>query len=243
MTLPTEGQMWVSYLRVSSDKQGAEGLGIEAQRKTVSQFLARKSDAVLLQEFVEVESGRNNDRPKLQEAMNRAVSTGATLLIAKLDRLSRSAHFLTGLAEQKVKFIACDMPDASEFTVTLMAALAQQERKMISDRTREALQAVKARGYTKSGKPIGNSTWANHLHQDSTKAAATVARARASSLKANGSAARLKGELAAIRNEGHHTLTAIASELERRFIKTPRGNGKWRPETVRRLLGRLEMGI
>ncbi len=133
---------FVSYLRVSTAKQGASGLGIEAQQAAVSAFIAGKAaDAKLLASYVEVESGRRDDRPELAKAMEHARLTGATLLIAKLDRLSRDAHFLIGLQKAGVAFVACDMPDANALTVGVMALVAQQEREAISRRAREALKA------------------------------------------------------------------------------------------------------
>lgn len=144
---------FVSYLRVSTDKQGKSGLGLEAQRESVSQFL-NGGDWKLLQEIVEVESGKKDDRPQLTKALHQCKVTGSTLLIAKLDRLSRDAHFLLGLQKAGVKFVAADMPEANEMMVGFMALMAQNEREMISKRTREALAAAKRRG-VKLGNPNG----------------------------------------------------------------------------------------
>jgi DNA invertase Pin-like site-specific DNA recombinase len=191
---------FVSYLRVSTTKQGRSGLGLEAQRHSVGQYLDGIAGAILLQELVEIESGKVDERPKLQEAMEHAKLTGAILLIAKLDRLSRNAHFLTGLAEKKLPFVACDMPNANEFTITIMAALAQQERKMISERTRAALQAVKARG-----KRLGNPKGAAHLRSFGNSAALAAIKQ-----KADNRAGMLRKRLIDIRGNGHTTLTAMA---------------------------------
>lgn len=136
---------YISYLRVSTARQGASGLGLEAQRANIENFL-NGGQWTLLKEFVEVESGKNSDRPKLQEALQLCKATGATLLIAKLDRLSRDAHFLLGLQKSGGKFVAVDMPTANELTVGIMALVAQEERKAISIRTKDALAAAKARG-------------------------------------------------------------------------------------------------
>src|SRR5918993_946126 len=136
---------YVSYLRVSTDRQGRSGLGLEAQRKTVEDFLnGGRWD--LIAEFVEVESGKRDDRPKLREAMAFCRLHNATLVIAKLDRLSRDAHFLLGLQKAGVRFVAADMPEANEMVVGILAVVAQAERKMISERTKAALAAAKARG-------------------------------------------------------------------------------------------------
>jgi DNA invertase Pin-like site-specific DNA recombinase len=136
---------FVSYLRVSTNKQGALGLGVEAQRRSVEDYL-NGGRWELLAEFVEVESGKCDDRPKLAEAMAFCRLHGATLVIAKLDRLSRDAHFLLGLQKADVRFVAADMPEANEMVVGILAVVAQAERKMISERTKAALAAAKARG-------------------------------------------------------------------------------------------------
>src|SRR5918994_831 len=136
---------YVSYLRVSTDRQGRSGLGLEAQRKAVEDFL-NGGRWQLLSEFVEVESGKREDRPKLAEALALCRLHGATLVIAKLDRLSRDAHFLLGLQKAGVRFVAADMPEANEMVVGIMAVVAQAERRMISERTKAALAAAKARG-------------------------------------------------------------------------------------------------
>lgn len=142
---------FISYLRVSTARQGASGLGLEAQRSNIANYL-NGGQWTLLKEFLEVESGKNSDRPKLQEALQLCKATGATLLIAKLDRLSRDAHFLLGLQKAGVHFVAVDMPTANELTVGIMALVAQEERKATSKRTKEALAAAKARG-VKLGNP------------------------------------------------------------------------------------------
>src|SRR3954453_14936005 len=149
---------YVSYLRVSTDRQGKSGLGLEAQRKAVADFLnGGRWD--LIDEFVEVESGKRDDRPKLAEALALCRLHNAVLVIAKLDRLSRDAAFLLGLQKAGVRFVAADMPEANEMVVGIMAVVAQAERKMISTRTKAALAAAKARG-VRLGKPE------NLKHQD-----------------------------------------------------------------------------
>lgn len=147
MTAPSP--RFIAYERVSTARQGQSGLGLEAQRNTIDAFAASR-DAEVLACFTEVESGRNPDRPKLGKAIALARLTGATLVIAKLDRLSRNA----ALRDSGVKFIACDMPEANDLTVGVMALVAQQEREAISRRTKEALAVAKARG-VKLGNPNG----------------------------------------------------------------------------------------
>src|SRR6266851_5593067 len=143
---------FISYLRVSTAKQGRSGLGLEAQREAVSRFL-NGGQWELVQEFVEVESGKHGDRPELTKALAVARLHRATLVIAKLDRLSRDAHFLLGLQKAGVAFVAADMPEANEMVVGLMAVVAQAERKMISQRTKAALAEAKRRGVRLGGRP------------------------------------------------------------------------------------------
>jgi DNA invertase Pin-like site-specific DNA recombinase len=133
---------YVAYLRVSTQKQGQSGLGLEAQRAAVGTF----TSAALVGEFVEVESGKKNQRPQLAAAIALAKAKGATLLIAKLDRLSRNAGFIFQLRDAGVDFVCCDMPDANTLTVGLFAVLAQHERETISKRTKDALAAKLAQG-------------------------------------------------------------------------------------------------
>jgi len=138
---------FVTYYRVSTQRQGMSGLGLDAQRETVRQFLSEGSSQVVGQ-FVEVESGRKSDtgRPELRRALALAKAKGAALLVAKLDRLSRSVAFVSALMESGVKFTACDMPEANELTIHILAAVAENEAKRISQRTKDALAAAKARG-------------------------------------------------------------------------------------------------
>ncbi|MCF2506853.1 recombinase family protein [Dyadobacter sp. CY107] len=126
----------VAYYRVSTAKQGQSGLGIEAQRASVNAFA--KADPII-EEFLDIESGKNDYRPQLLKAIEFAKQNRARLVIAKLDRLSRNLTFISQLVDSKVSFVCADMPDANEFTINIFAALAQQERKMISERTKSAL--------------------------------------------------------------------------------------------------------
>jgi DNA invertase Pin-like site-specific DNA recombinase len=146
-------QRFVVYLRVSTSKQGKSGLGLEAQKNYIEHYLANLSDGYeVLDTLKDIESGKNSDRPALSKALELAAEHKATLLVAKLDRLSRSVAFIAKLMEDKnVKFRVATMPDADEFQLHIYAALAQQERKFISDRTKAALQAAKARGVKLGG--------------------------------------------------------------------------------------------
>src|SRR5882762_2686410 len=142
---------FIGYLRVSTEKQGQSGLGIAAQRKAIEDYL-NGGRWELLAEYVEIESGKRSDRPELAAALAHANATGATLVIAKLDRLSRNVAFISNLMESGVEFVAADMPMANRLTVHVLAAVAEHEREMISERTKAALAAAKARGI-KLGNP------------------------------------------------------------------------------------------
>jgi DNA invertase Pin-like site-specific DNA recombinase len=146
---------FVSYLRVSTARQGRSGLGLEAQREAVRAFVEARAGKIIAPEFVETESGKRNDRPQLQAALGRCKATGATLVVAKLDRLSRNAAFLLTLRDSGVPFIAADMPEANTLTIGILAVVAQAEREAISARTKAALAAAKARG-VKLGNPYGS---------------------------------------------------------------------------------------
>ena len=141
---------FISYLRVSTKRQGESGLGLEAQRHAVASHIA---GGRLLAEYVEIESGGRNDRPQLAAALAHAQATGATLIIAKLDRLARNVHFVSGLLESRVDFLACDLPMADKLTIHVLAAVAEHEREMISARTKVAMAAAKARGADHPGDP------------------------------------------------------------------------------------------
>jgi DNA invertase Pin-like site-specific DNA recombinase len=147
--MKTTPDQFVTYYRVSTQRQGASGLGLDAQRQTVAQYLSG-AHRTTVGEFLEVETGKGADplsrRPQLRLALDLCKRTGATLLIAKLDRLARNVHFVSGLMESKVSFVACDLPEANQLTIHIMAAFAEHEARRISERTRDALAAAKARG-------------------------------------------------------------------------------------------------
>lgn len=219
------GQAVVSYLRVSTDRQGRSGLGLEAQRKAVADYLA--TGGALVAELVEVESGARDTRPRLQEALALCRLHNALLVIAKLDRLSRDAHFLLGLQKAGVRFVAADMPEANELVVGIMAVVAQAERKMISARTKAALAAAKARG-VKLGTPRNLRN--GELGQARGRAQQTA--------RATERAQDLAPVIAAIRATGTISQGGIAAALNARGIPAPRG-GAWRDVQVRRVLERL----
>jgi DNA invertase Pin-like site-specific DNA recombinase len=211
----------VSYLRVSTARQGRSGLGLDAQR-TAIQAYADTKNANVMKEFVEVESGKNNTRPKLTEALHLAKVTGSVLVIAKLDRLSRNAAFLLTLRDSGVKFIAADMPDAN--------LVAQQEREAISKRTKEALDAAKRRGAV-----LGNPNGAEALRR---AGKGNVAGVKAIQLQADAHAEDLRPVLRGLADEGITSLGGIAKALNDRGIQTPRG-GTWFKTSVSNLIARL----
>ena len=219
----------VLYYRVSTTAQGRSGLGLAAQRTAVEQFCDSRGYDILA-EFTEVESGKRNDRPELSKAIHRAQVTGATLVIAKLDRLSRNAAFLLQLQESGVRFVAADLPDACHLTVGILALVAQQEREAISVRTKAALAAAKARGQR-----LGNPNGAKALLRAAQGNGAAV---KAIKGAADEHAARLRPVVDDLQERGVTSLAGIARELNQMQMRTPRG-GQWHPSSVRNLLARL----
>ena len=222
---------FVGYVRVSTARQGRSGLGLQAQEAAINQHvLSRRGE--LVQTFKEVESGKNDERPQLMGALVKARLTGATLVIAKLDRLSRNAAFLLTLRESGVKFVATDMPDANELTVGIMALVAQQERQAISQRTREALQAAKARG-TKLGNPNG----AAPLRRAAKGNAAALQVTRDN---ADAHAEALRSTISELQKQGRGSLRSVAAQLNAQGILTAR-NATWHRSSVANLLKRLQV--
>ena len=213
---------FVAYYRVSTAKQCRSGLGLEAQRSSVQTYV---KDGKIIAEYVEVESGKRTDRPQLAKAIDEARHEGATLIIAKLDRLARSVAFIFALRDSGVKFIACDMPEANTLTIGLLATLAQHERELISERTKAALAAKKARG-AKLGSP-------QNLTREATNKAAEARHRRALEDPANKRAT----ELALLYRERGLSFRAIAETLNANGHVTRRGR-KFYACTVERLLSR-----
>ncbi len=219
---------FVGYIRVSTDKQGKSGLGIEAQRKAITDYL-NGGKWELIAEFTEVESGKHDDRQELQKAMKHCQITGATLIIAKLDRLSRDSHFIGSVMKSGIEFIACDMPAANKFTIHILAAVAEHERELISQRTKAALQAAKARGKT-----LGNP---NNLNQEAAaKGRALGAKAR--QIKADEFAGAISPIIQELVGQGM-SLNRIAQELNDRKILTARGKSAcWTATAVKNVQAR-----
>ena len=214
---------FVTYYRVSTQRQGKSGLGLEAQRKTIEDYL-NGGNYEVLEEFIEVESGKGSNaltmRPILKEAIEYAKKNKAKLLIAKLDRLARNVHFVSSLMESKVDFVVADMPEANALTIHLLSAVAEYERELISKRTTEALAAAKRRG-VKLGNP--------NLKADNKK------REKA----ARDFAKKLKPTLKAYREQGM-SQRAIVEELNSVGITAPRG-GEWELIQVQRVMNRLSL--
>ncbi|WP_116598998.1 recombinase family protein [Primorskyibacter marinus] len=216
---------FVTYLRVSTDRQGKSGLGLEAQRKAVSDYVTGKGQIVA--EYVEVESGKRNDRPELARALADAKKRGAVLLIAKLDRLARNVAFIANLLESGAEVAAADMPEANRFLLHVMAAVAEHEARAISDRTKAALEAAKARGVALGA---SNPVIREALQQAEAKSIQTR------KAKADFHAANVLPLIHAIQARGA-SLRQIAGELNERGVKTARG-GQWHAMTVRNVLTR-----
>jgi DNA invertase Pin-like site-specific DNA recombinase len=215
---------YTPYYRVSTQKQGNSGLGLEAQQAAVRQFVP--DPAQLGQEFVEVESGKKNHRPQLLAAIAEARRTGATLLIAKLDRLSRNAGFIFALRDSGVDFVCCDMPDANTLTVGLFAVIAQHERETISKRTKDALAAKKVRG-AQLGSP-----------QNFTTAVIAQGQAAMQRNAREHQANRQAAQLAELLRAKGQTLWQIAAKLNEAGYRTRRGK-EFQATTVHRLLSTL----
>jgi DNA invertase Pin-like site-specific DNA recombinase len=220
----------VAYYRVSTDRQGESGLGLEAQRSAVARYVGT---GYLAAEFTEIESGKKHtNRPQLLAAIAACKQKHATLLIAKLDRLARNVHFISGLMESSAEFVACDMPHANRLTIHILAAIAEHEREMISQRTKAAFAAAKAeialngfRISRRSGKPYskhGNPRWRE-----------CIAKARAAKNPLS-VAEHLVGMMRAQRAEGA-TLRAIAGRMNQLGLRTPSGHD-WYASTVRQAL-------
>jgi DNA invertase Pin-like site-specific DNA recombinase len=212
---------FVAYYRVSTDQQGTSGLGLEAQRAAVATYLDG-GPWRLLAEHTEVESGKRADRPELAKALAACRKHKAKLIIAKLDRLSRNLAFIATLMDSGVEFIAVDNPHANKLTIHILAAVAQHEREAISERTKAALAAAKARGKKLGGPRL---------------AAARRASIKARSKAADAFAANVRPIIKEIQNSGVSSLRGVAKALNARGVRTPRG-GEWTAAQVSNVLER-----
>lgn len=209
----------ISYLRVSTSQQEKSGLGLESQRYIVNQYAAA-NNAEVIDEFIEVESGANNKRGVLSDALLAGRIKNAVLVIAKLDRLSRNVAFLASLIDSGVRFVCCDNPQANEMTIHILAAVAQQERKLISERTKAALARKKAQGFK-----LGNPNL--HLVRNTDTTRATAA--------SKAAAYRWHCDIRdAVSQFDHLTLAAAANALNKLGFTTRR-NKAWNPMQVSRV--------
>lgn len=224
---------YIAYYRVSTKQQGNSGLGLSAQKQMINNFI--KDDSEVIHEFTEVESGTNCNRPVLNGAIERCKETGATLLIAKLDRLSRNSVFILTLKESGVKFVAADMPDANSMTIGILAILAEDEAKKISERTQLALNEIKTklangkRHVSKSGnviKSLGNPD--NLSHKDRLKGAETMAR----KAKENPDNRKAGAFIISLISSGE-SFYSVTKRLNEHGFKTPRGNKFTQVQTKR----------
>jgi DNA invertase Pin-like site-specific DNA recombinase len=211
---------YIAYFRVSTQKQGQSGLGLDAQQAAVEAF-AQQHGGQIVGTYVEVESGKRSDRPELANALQAAKKGRATLLIAKLDRLARNVAFIATMMDAGVDFVACDQPFASRLTLHILAAVAEDEARRISERTKAALAAAKARG-----KKLGSPVAAKTIGQARAARAAYVAKANEGTRQV----------IADIQSSGINTLVGIARALRARGVRTPRGSVEWQPTQVARLL-------
>ena len=226
---------FVSYLRVSTDKQGRSGLGLELQREAVTSYL-NSGRWTVAAEYVEMESGRKSDRPKLAAALSHAKAIGAKLVFAKLDRLTRNVDLLRSLVGSDVDLVFCDLPSVppgpmGKFLLTQMASVAELEAGLIGERTKNALAAAKRRGVR-----LGNPNGARALRGKQTGNAEAVAKIKANAVQR---AQGLNWIVEDITRSGVTTVRGIAEELNRRGVHAPRGD-VWHPTAVSRLLSRLK---
>lgn len=217
-------QPFVAYYRVSTVGQGRSGLGLDAQQEAVTRYLDQ-AQGRLVESYTETESGKRSDRPQLAAALDRCRREKATLVIAKLDRLARNTRFLLGIIESRVNTVFCDMPQipdgaAGKFMLTQFAAIAELEAGLISERTKAALKAARARGQQLGNPRLGE---LNDRHRT----------------RADAFAREMAPVVAALRAEGFATLEALCGELNRRRVPTSRG-GRWHLPTVHRLVKRLD---
>ncbi len=211
---------FVAYYRVSTGRQGQSGLGLDAQRQAVHDYLGGQAQEQLIGEFTEVESGKRSDRPQLLAALAACKRHKATLIIAKLDRLARNVAFIANLMESGAEFVAVDNPHASKLMLHMLAAFAEHEREQISARTKAALAAAKARG-------VKLGAHGSILAAEKKREASEFAQG-------------LAGIIAEIRSEGVTTIRGIRDELNRRQI--PSASGRiWHVPTVYRLVQRIPL--
>lgn len=225
---------YTTYCRVSTRKQGDSGLGLAAQEAMIAAFL-KDHRGVKVAQFVEVESGRSNDRPQLLAALKHCRATGSVLLIAKLDRLSRSVYFVSQLLESNVRFVCCDMPTIDRSMIQMLSVMAEAEARNASQRTLAAMAAAKARGTVLGRQDDTIKEYAAQGNKASAEARLDVSKKHAANLED-----MVRDiEQDAARNNVKVTMRYLAKELNAREAVTPRGGTKWSPMQVSRVLTRL----
>ena len=219
---------YVSYLRVSTQKQGYSGLGLEAQREIIQNHLYETTP---ITEFIEVESGRKKDRPKLKEALDLCRKTGSTLIVAKLDRLARNVYFLSSLLESDVEIVFCDFPQANKMVLHILSAISQYEAELTASRTKSALQAKKARGCK-----LGNPEHLLGKHDQAIQNSIMTCKTKADNNPNNKRAVAMLRTL--VKEE--HTLKEMADILNREGFVTSKG-ACFSKATVNKLIKRYHL--
>lgn len=219
---------YIAYLRVSTQKQGYSGLGLEAQREIIQKYLRDKTPVA---EFVEIESGRKKDRPKLKEALSLCRKTEATLIVAKLDRLARNVSFLSNLLENDVEIVFCDFPQANKMVLHILSAISQYEAELIAARTKSALQAKKARGAR-----LGNPEHLMDKHEQAIQNSIRTCSEKADNNPNNRRAVAMLRTL--VKEE--HTLQEIADILNKEGFVTSKGY-RFYKSTVYKLIRRYNL--
>jgi DNA invertase Pin-like site-specific DNA recombinase len=229
---------YVSYYRVSTQKQGRSGLGLQAQKEVVERYL---KDVEPMAEFVDIDHGDNNERPKLMEALAMVKRHGATLVVAKLDRLSRSVSFIAALQDSKVPFVIAEMPDVNQFTIGILAVVAQNELKLISERTKAALAAKKAQGFK-----LGNPRKPGDICKNGLPARPALdEHARRKAIESSRRKARTnpnnRKAMAMVKNmmQGNMTMRDMAASLNASGFVTSRGC-EFTPMQVKRIIDRIK---
>jgi len=223
---------YVAYYRCSTERQGRSGLGLDAQREAVRACIGKEPE----HSFTEVESGKRGDRPELAKALDLAELTHSTLIVAKLDRLSRNAAFLLRLLESKVKIVFADMPEANRMVIGVMAMLAEWEGAQISKRTKDALAAAKARGKQLGGNAtIDPGERRGGLVLDRVREQGVAASVAVRTARARERNAKVRAHIETAKAEGHSSFGQIAGYLNSKGFKTARG-AAWTPTAVRRAI-------
>ena len=236
---------YVAYYRVSTDKQGASGLGLEAQKDAVKKYLKDKYPPEF--QFTEIESGKNSDRPELKKALELCKKEKAVLIVAKLDRLSRDLHFITSLSKAKIKFICCDMPEATPLTINIMGTLAQWEREQISNRTKQALAQLKKQGmkfgYNHPKTRAGLERRWKLLKKNKAKAPKKIKQKKELIIrtkKADAFAESLRTTFQLLKEQGL-SLSQMSQKLASLGVKTRQGKQAWNKTQVVRIRKRLNI--